>query len=70
MDPRAGLDRCEKSRTLPGLDPRILPVRSESLYRLSYPGPLFMLRTTPNTTIDYFHDVVVVGMSHCLHNNF
>ena len=35
MGPRAGLDGCGKSRLRsPGR-----PARSESLYRLSYPGP-------------------------------
>ena len=37
MDPRAGLDRCGKSRprrdSIPGR-----PARSQSLYRLSYPA--------------------------------
>jgi hypothetical protein len=42
MDPRAGLDDMEKRKflTLPGLELRLLsrPARSQSLYRLSYPG--------------------------------
>jgi hypothetical protein len=42
MDPRAGLREVEKrkSLTLPGLELRPLgrPARSQSLYRLSYPG--------------------------------
>jgi hypothetical protein len=42
VDPRAGLDDLEKRKflTLPGLQLRPLghPARSQSLYRLSYPG--------------------------------
>jgi hypothetical protein len=42
VDPRAGLDDVEKRKflTLPGLELRPLdcPARSQSLYRLSYPG--------------------------------
>jgi hypothetical protein len=42
MDPRAGLDDVEtrKFLTLPGLELRPLgrPARSQSLYRLRYPG--------------------------------
>jgi hypothetical protein len=42
VDPRAGLDDVEKKKflTLPGLQlqPICRPARSQSLYRLSYPG--------------------------------
>jgi hypothetical protein len=42
VDPRAGLDHVGKRKflTLPGLEPRLLsrPARSQSLYRLRYPG--------------------------------
>jgi hypothetical protein len=42
LDPRAGLDDVEKRKflTLPGLELRPLgcPPRSQSLYRLRYPG--------------------------------
>jgi hypothetical protein len=42
MDPRAGVDDVEKRKflLLPGLEFRLLgrPDRSQSLYRLSYPG--------------------------------
>jgi hypothetical protein len=42
MDPRAGLDYVEKRKflTLPTLELRPLgrPARSQSLYRLRYPG--------------------------------
>jgi hypothetical protein len=42
VGPRAGLDDVEKRKflTLPGLELRLLgrPARSQSLYRLSYPG--------------------------------
>jgi hypothetical protein len=44
VDPRAGLDGVEKRKffTLPGLELRTLgrPSRSQSLYRLCYPGSL------------------------------
>jgi hypothetical protein len=42
VDPRAGLNDVEKKKflTLPGLELRLLghPARSQSLYRLRYPG--------------------------------
>jgi hypothetical protein len=37
MGPGAGLDRCGKSRPT-GIRSPDLPARSESLYRLRYPG--------------------------------
>jgi hypothetical protein len=44
VDPRAGLDDVEKRKffTLPGLELQPLgrPARSQSLYRLRYPGSL------------------------------
>jgi hypothetical protein len=39
VGPRADLDKCGKSRPPPGFDPRDRAARSQSLYRLSYPGP-------------------------------
>jgi hypothetical protein len=49
VDPRAGLDASEKRKflTLPGLELRPLsrPARSESLYRLRYPGSLESVST-------------------------
>jgi hypothetical protein len=46
VDPRAGLDEMEKRKflALPGLELRPLgrPARSQSPYRLRYPGPKFM----------------------------
>ena len=38
VGPRAGLDGCGKSSP-PGIRSPYCPARSESLYRLSYPGP-------------------------------
>jgi hypothetical protein len=38
VGPRAGLDRCGKSRPLPGFDPRTVQAVAQSLYRLSYPA--------------------------------
>jgi hypothetical protein len=52
VDPRAGLDDVEKFLTIPGLELWTLgrPARSQSLYRLRYPGShyywLYKLKTT------------------------
>jgi hypothetical protein len=49
VDPRAGLDDLKrKLLTLPGLEPRPLgrPARSQSLYRLRYPGSYFIKNYT------------------------
>jgi hypothetical protein len=47
VEPRAGLDDVEESKflTLPGLELRPIgrPARSQSLYRLHYPGLLLLL---------------------------
>jgi hypothetical protein len=46
VDPRAGLDMAKwKFLTLPGIEPRPLsrPARSQSLYRLRYPGSMCSL---------------------------
>jgi hypothetical protein len=50
VDPRAGLDDVEKTKflTLPGLElrrPLDRPARSQSLYRLRYPGSLYPVGT-------------------------
>jgi hypothetical protein len=47
VGPRIGLDGCEKSRPT-GIRSPNRPANSESLYRLSYPGPLFVFKTTQN----------------------
>jgi hypothetical protein len=39
VGPRAGLDRCGKSRPPPGFDPRTVQPVAQSLYRLSYLAP-------------------------------
>jgi hypothetical protein len=39
VGPTAGVDGCGKSRPLTGIRSPDRPARSESLYRLSYPGP-------------------------------
>jgi hypothetical protein len=48
VGPRTGLDAVEKRKflTLPGLELRPLcrPARSQSLYRLRYPGSYFCIR--------------------------
>ena len=38
MGPRAGLDRCGKSRPPTGIRSQDRPARSQSLYRLRYPA--------------------------------
>ena len=43
MGPRAGLDGCGKSRPPTGIRSPDRPARSESLYRLSYPGPILVI---------------------------
>ena len=40
VGPKAGLDRCVKSRPPTGIRSPDRQARSQSLYRLSYPGPL------------------------------
>jgi hypothetical protein len=44
VGPRAGLNGCGKSRPI-GIRSPDRPARSESLYRLSYPGPLIYYQT-------------------------
>jgi hypothetical protein len=55
VDPRAGLDDVEKRKffTLLGLDMQPLgrPARSQSLYRLSYPGSLIIQEYFENTYV-------------------
>ena len=41
MGPRAGLDECGKSRPPIGIRSPDPPARSESIYRLNDPGPLY-----------------------------
>jgi hypothetical protein len=52
VDPGAGLDRCGKSR-LTGIRSPDLLARSESLYRLSYPGCLKYLRLYLNCRLNW-----------------
>jgi hypothetical protein len=51
VGPRAGLDGCGKSRPT-GIRSPDRPARSQSLYRLSYPGP-----PNPNSNICKFLEV-------------
>ena len=44
VGPRAGLDRCGKSGPPTGIRSPDRPARSQSLYRLSYRGPLVLLK--------------------------
>ena len=48
MGPRDGLDGCGKSRLPTGIRSPDCPVRSESLYGLSYPSPYIYLCTHLN----------------------
>jgi hypothetical protein len=56
VDPRVGLDDMEKREflTLPGLKlgPIGRPARSQSLYRLRYPGSFMFVVWYVNTVID------------------
>ena len=60
MVPMTLLERCEKSRPLTGIRSPDRPASSESLYRLSYPGPQFIFRifrvcfTATSATRDVF----------------
>jgi hypothetical protein len=53
VDLRAGLDDVEKRKflILPGLDiqPLGLPARGQSLYRLRYPGSIFLKCTSKSS---------------------
>jgi hypothetical protein len=59
VGPRIGVDDVEGTKflTLPGLELRTLvrPARSQSLYRLSYPGFLYR-----NETENIFKDIMIV----------
>jgi len=56
VDPRAGLDGYGKSRPPPGFDRSPdRPTRSESLYRLSYPGPLSDIHWEKSGEYDALH---------------
>ena len=48
VGPRAGLDRCGKSRPPTGIRSPDRPARSQSLYRLSYTAHCFGLKTPCN----------------------
>ena len=60
MDPRAGLDGCGKSRPTTRIRSSDRPPRSESLYRLRYPGPQ---RPSPrsNKLYDAPSERIVIG---------
>ena len=45
MGPMVGLDRCGESHPPTGIRSPDRPARSESLYRLSCPGPPFVVYT-------------------------
>ena len=63
VGPRAGLDGCEKSRphrdSIPGPSSR-----SESLYRLSYPGPLTSGYIINYLYKDYSNTRIQFGLTH------
>jgi hypothetical protein len=64
VDPRADLDDVEKRKflTLPGLELRPLgrPARSQSLYRLHYPGSLVVTVIIIIIIIIRYHELVVL----------
>ena len=51
MDPRFGLDGCGKFRRPTGIRSPDRPARSESLYRMRYPGPPQILLGSVNMYI-------------------
>jgi hypothetical protein len=51
VGPMAGLERCGKSRPPTGIRSSDRPACSQSLYRLSYPGPLTYIRCVYNRTL-------------------
>jgi hypothetical protein len=57
VGPRAGLDDAQKRQflTLPGLELRPLgrPARSQSLYRLRYPGPPALREVGPECFLKF-----------------
>ena len=53
MGPRAGLDRCRKSRPPTGIRSPDRPARGESLYRLSRRGPKYNFRLSLLTDMMY-----------------
>jgi hypothetical protein len=59
VGPGAGLDRCGKSRPT-GIRSPDLPTRSESLYRLRYPGSL-VVAAAAAVVVVVIIIVVVVG---------
>jgi hypothetical protein len=69
VGPRAGLEDLEKRKffTLPGLELRSLgrPARSQSLYRLHYPGSRYSansLKKLPSLISDFFWNVILSKM--------
>jgi hypothetical protein len=59
VGPRAGVDRCGKSRPSPGFDLRTVQTRSEYLYRLGYSGPLLHLVPRLIIRLEFYVSLVV-----------
>jgi hypothetical protein len=67
VGPRAGLDRCGNLANT-GIRSPDRPTRSQSLYRLSYPGPLVVLedtRTSDSRKYSFNSRTVVTDVSAC-----
>jgi hypothetical protein len=71
MDPRAGLDDVENRKflTLPGLAlrPHGRPARSQSLYRLSYPGTITNRgaeRILMPECLSHKNNIIILGIVH------
>ena len=61
VGPRAGLDRCGKSRAPTGIRSPDRPVRSQSLYPLRYPAHLFTLAKVNSQVHTLgFHAVIMI----------
>jgi hypothetical protein len=71
VGPGAGLDRCGKSRPT-GIRSPDLPARSESLYRLSYPGSSSMFKDDkfPLTLISIYNFTIYIPIKQQKDNNF
>jgi hypothetical protein len=59
VGPRAGLDRCGKSRPH-GIRSPDRPARSQSLHRLRYPGPIYQV---------IFYKLIQHFLSHCFNKH-
>jgi len=65
---RAGLDRCGKTRPSTGIRPPDLPAPSETLYRLSYPGPFYWNKSDWTSALNFniiIYNIIVDYFEEC-----